>query len=204
MNRKYIIPVVILVGLALVLVLLPEKKSYEEITPEELLRHVTSTSRFISCDEVTDRMIRKDPSLLLIDVRDEEQNANYSLPGALNIPLLSISDPEKAELLSAEGFDYVFFSNGDIRADQAWIISKRKNMDHIYVMKGGLNEWFASFFMMQPPPETSSAADIALYQFRSGVRQHFTGGGTESSPESATEKIIVTPKKKKSAAEGGC
>jgi len=70
MDKKYIIPVVLLLVLGLALILLPQKKSYDETLPEEVRRQVTSPSRFLSVDVIADRMINKDPSLLLIDVRD--------------------------------------------------------------------------------------------------------------------------------------
>jgi sulfur-carrier protein adenylyltransferase/sulfurtransferase len=204
MSKKYFIPIFLLVGLGLVLVLLPAKKSYKEVQPEELLRQISSQSRFISPDIVADRLIKKDPSLQLVDVRNAEQFLEFTLPGAVNIPLQDIFLPEKQELFTLKGMNYVFFSNGDILSDQAWILCTRKGLKNIFVMKGGLNEWFNSFFLLQPPPETSSSEEIELYQFRNGVKQFFTGGETEVLPKQETETISITPKAKKSAAEGGC
>jgi rhodanese-related sulfurtransferase len=204
MSKKYIIPIVLLVGLGLILVLLPQKQPYNEMQAEELLRQISSSSRFISPDVVADRLIKKDPSMILIDVRSEDLYREFSLPGALNIPLQDILKPEQVDLLSQEGIEYIFFSTGDVLADQAWTLCKRKGQENIYVMKGGVNEWFKLFFMLQPPPETASNDEIALYQFRSGVRQYFTGGETETAQKPPAETITVTPKKKKSAAEGGC
>jgi len=204
MNKKYIIPVVLLVGLAFILVLLPKKKPYNELPAKDLLKQVTSSSKFISPEFVADRLIKKDPSMILVDVRSEDLFREYSLPGALNIPLQEIVKPAQMELLSQEGIDYIFYSTGDVLADQAWILCKRQRIDHIYVMKGGLNEWFSSFFMSLPPAETASNEEIELYQFRSAVRQYFTGGETQTARKPAGEAISITPKKKKSAAEGGC
>jgi sulfur-carrier protein adenylyltransferase/sulfurtransferase len=204
MIKKYFIPIVLLVGLGLVLALLPPKKTYTEVQPEELLRQITSSSRFISPDVVADRLIKKDPTLMLVDVRSPEEYSAFSLPGASNIPLKDILQPEKQELLNQKGVEAIFYSNGDILSDQAWILCKRKGLQNIYVMRGGLNEWFNAFFQIQPPPQTSSSADIELYQFRKGVRQYFTGGETEIAPKQQTESISVKPKAKKSASEGGC
>lgn len=204
MNRKYIIPVVLLLGLAFMLILIPPKKSHDEIPPEELLRQITSPSRFISPDDVADRLIKKDPSLMLIDVRSKSEYENFALPGALNIPFQDLLKPENLELLSQEGIDFVFYSNGDVLSDQMWIIGERKGIDNIYVMKGGLNQWFDSFFFQQMPAETASAEDLALWQFRNGVRQYFTGAGPVITQQDNKVNIQVSPKKKKSAAEGGC
>lgn len=204
MNKKYIIPIVLLVGLGLILVLLPQKKTFEAMPAEELLRQINSSSRFVSPDAVADRLIKKDPSMILIDVRSEALYREYSLPGALNMPLQDILKPEQFDLLSQEGIEFIFFSTGDVLADQAWILCRRKGLENIYVLKGGLNEWFTCFFLLKPPAETVSNDEIALYQFRSGVRQYFTGGELETTQKPPAEAITVTPKKKKSAAEGGC
>jgi sulfur-carrier protein adenylyltransferase/sulfurtransferase len=204
MSKKYIIPVALLLGLALLLVLLPEKKVHDEMAPEELLRHINSTSRFISSDMVADRLIKKDPSMLLVDVRSADLHKDFTLPGALSIPLAGIIQPENIEMLTQEGLDVIFFSTDDILANQAWIICKRKGIKNIYVMKGGLNEWFTSFFKLQPPPETAPSEEIALYQFRLGVQQYFTGADAGTVKKAEPETISITPKKKKSAAEGGC
>jgi rhodanese-related sulfurtransferase len=204
MLKKYFIPIVLLVGLGFVLVLLPAKKTYKEVQPEELLRQISSQSRFISPDIIADRLIKKDPSLQLVDVRDAEQFLEFTLPGAISIPLQDVLLPEHQELFTRKGMNYVFFSNGDILSDQAWILCTRKGLQNIFVMKGGLNEWFNSFYLLQPPPETSSAKEIELFQFRNGVRQYFTGGETEIAPKQEGENISVSPKAKKSAAEGGC
>lgn len=204
MDKKYLIPIILLVGLALILALLPQKKAYEELPATELLKQVSSSARFISPDVVADRLIQNDPSMLLVDVRTTNLFQEYSIPGAVNIPLQEIMRPENQEILSQEGIDIIFFSSGDVQADQAWIVTRRKGLDHIYVMKGGLNDWFKNFFMVQPPAETASSEEIALYQFRSAVKQYFTGGAVQTDQQPTPEKITVTPKKKKSAAEGGC
>ncbi len=204
MIKKYLFPVILMLGLGIVLMLLPPKKTYEEIPPDELLRQVSGNSRFLSADLVADRMINSDPSLLLIDVRESAFYNEFSLPGALNIPLAKILEQENIEILGQEGMDIVFYSTGDLLADQAWMICKRKGMNDIFVLKGGLNEWFNSFFLLQPPLETASSEEISLYQFRNGVKQHFTGGEVQTQANPATEKVIVAPRQKKAAAEGGC
>lgn len=204
MIKKYFIPVFLMVGLGLVLVILPPKKSYNEMQPEELLRQINSSSRFITTDEIAERMIEKDPSLLLIDVRSFENYLSFTLPGAINIPLEEILNPEQLNIILQEGMDFVFFSNGSILSDQAWILANRKGLKNIYIMKGGINEWFDNFFVNTAPGESAPVSAQELYQFRKGVRQFFTGGDVQAAPQTTTETIKLEPKAKKSAAEGGC
>jgi len=204
MSKKYLLPVFLFLGLAIILLILPSKKSYNEINPEDLLRQINSSSRFITPDEVAGRMIEKDPSLVLVDVRSFEEFLSFTLPGAINIPLDELINPDQQEILSQEGMDFIFFSNGSIISDQAWILGKRLGLKNIFVMKGGINLWFDNFFMTSPPLESAASADLELYQFRLGVRQFFTGGEVQAAPQAPAETIQLQPKTKKTAAEGGC
>jgi rhodanese-related sulfurtransferase len=203
-NKKYFIPIFLLVGLALTLVLLPAKKTNKELLPEELLTLINSTSRFITPDEIASRMIEKDPSLMLIDVRSSEAYLNFTLPGAVNIPLSEMADPNQQEILKQDGMDFVLFSNGSVTSDQAWILGKRLGLKNLYVMKGGINLWFDNFFMTPAPLESQPVSDFELDQFRMGVRQYFTGGEVDAAQPNLPETIQTQQKVKKSAAEGGC
>lgn len=204
MNKKYILPVILMLTFGVILMLLPERPSIDEIGPEELLAEITNDSRFLGTDDVADRMIRKDPSMILIDARASGAYQQYALPGAVNIPLNEVMKQDWQDYLSQEGFDFVFYSNDDVLADQAWILCRRKGLEHIYIMRGGMNQWFSDFFMNAPPPETAAASEYELYMFRQGVKQYFTGSAVDSPVQSSPEPVIVTPRAKKSKAEGGC
>jgi rhodanese-related sulfurtransferase len=205
MSKKYVIPVALLLILGLVLVLLPQRDHETDAQPGELLAELSTKLRFLNPDLVAQRMVDGDPSLLLIDVRNTSEYERFTLPGAVNIPLDSILSDNSKEIIGQEGIDAVFFSNDNIIAGRAWILSKRAGADNIFILEGGLDLWFRNFFTAVPPPETASASEIELHQFRMGVRQHFTGGSiTISSPEPSGEPLQLKPKSKKSAAEGGC
>jgi rhodanese-related sulfurtransferase len=204
MSKKYLLPVLLFLGFGIILLILPSNKQHDIVTPEELLSLVNSPSRFISPDQVADRIIEKDPSMLLVDVRNLDAYLNFTLPGAINIPLENLTDSVNLELLKQEGIDFILFSNGSILSDQAWILGKRLGLSNIYIMKGGLNLWFDCFFNTPVPVESQSASELELYQSRLGVRQFFTGSDLDLSQPGQTETIQVQQKVKKSAAEGGC
>ena len=87
LSFRYKIIALVLVMLASGLVLLPKYEKHEGISPEQLLSNAISPERYISTDELADKLINQDPSFLLIDVRDEESFKKYNLPYAINIPL---------------------------------------------------------------------------------------------------------------------
>jgi rhodanese-related sulfurtransferase len=205
MNVKYLISGGLLVLLALALLLLPARQKQNEISPEQLAEKINDPSRFISSDEIAERLIEKEPSLQLIDVRSAEEYNQYSLPGAVNIPLSSLLDSASLELLRAEGMESVFFSNSDLTADQAWILCTRLQINNIRVMKGGLNVWFQTILQPSRPPESAPSEDHDLYMFRLAASQYFLGGEvTGTGKGSSEEPVIVKKRTKKSGSEGGC
>lgn len=204
MIRRYLLPLLLLIAIGAVLLFLPEKESNDEINPEKLLLNITSPSRFLSTDYVAEKLIEGDPAMVLVDVRYPDQYEYYSLPGAVNIPIDEILSEEWQEYFRTPGISFVLFSNGTVMADQAWILCERKKQDEIFVMEGGLNKWFETIFLAEPPPLTASGREIDLYTFRRGVSQFLTGGAAVAIPEADAEAVTVTRKTKKRAAEGGC
>lgn len=204
MNRKYIFPALLLLVAGIILVLLPERDSHDDLSPGRLLTEITGDSRFLATETIADRMVQRDPSQVLIDVRTAEEFQHYALPGAVNIPLQEIMGETWQEFLSQDGYDFTFYSNDDILADRAWILSKRAGHRNIYVMKGGLNQWFEDFFTSSSPVQTQTEAEYDLHLLRQGIRQFLTGGNAPVAEQATHETITVKPRTKKSKAEGGC
>ncbi len=165
---------------------------------------IVQPTRFVSTDAIAKMIIENDPTLELIDVRAADEYGGFSLQNALNMPLDSIVSDNYQEYLGIDGMNTVFFSNDDIKADQAWVIAKRLGFDNVYVMKGGLNCWMSTIIKPLEPEETASSEAFELYSFRKGASIYFTGNNIESSSESKKTTLNITRKKKQSVAEGGC
>jgi len=204
MNKAYIVLAALLILLGAGLVILPERDHPEEASPRDLLGELREPSRFVTTDEVARMIIEQDPTLLLVDVRDMYDYLDYSLPGAHNIQLQEILLYDWIDSLAYPRSKIVLFSNGDILADQAWILLKRENHKNIHVMKGGLNRWFETIITPEPPAEVAGNEEIDLYQFRKGASIYFTGGAAPVEEEVSAEPVVVRKRTKSSAVEGGC
>jgi sulfur-carrier protein adenylyltransferase/sulfurtransferase len=206
MNKKYLLLAFIAVALGAGMLLMPVRPSGKQVQPVALLAAVDDPSRFLSTDDITDRLVKKDPALLLIDVRPAAQFQSFSIPGSINLPLDSLLTPAAQDLLSMKEMDKVFCSNSEVSSDQAWILSKRSGHERIYVMQGGVNAWFATIVKPEKPAETSSSDAIRLYSFRMGARQHFFGQHTPAQPGTGSEekKVNVVKKSSGAASGGGC
>jgi rhodanese-related sulfurtransferase len=207
MNKKYLLLAGIAIALGVGILFMPSKDYSKQTQPELLLSAIDDPSRFLTTDDITDRLIKQDPALILIDVRPENQFNAFAIPGAINIPVDSLLSVSTQELLNQKEKDKVFYSSTDVTADQAWIICKRMGIQRIFVMQGGVNTWFNTIVKAVKPAETAPVKDIELYQFRVAACQHFFGNPEMGANQSATpEKKSVTVVKKASGAKsgGGC
>lgn len=188
MQKRYIFLAFILIALSTVLALLPERhnckndqraalhlksKSCNGITAEELLLNSLSTYRYMDVDELAAVVIGEDPSYILVDIRDEKQYAEYSLPGAVNIPYESILDSKNASLFKSNVYKKVLISNGTLLSDQAWILLRRNDYKEIKVLDGGLNSFFETLMNPPLPKETDSNDEFEKYSFRKAAGVYF-------------------------------
>jgi rhodanese-related sulfurtransferase len=207
MKRTTIILTVLLIILALGLALLPGKNGQAETDPGVLLSSIVEKSRYLSVDEITHRIIENDPTLLLVDLRPADQFRIFTLPGAINLSPDSLLTKNNIELFSQPGRDKVLFSNADLMAEKAWLLCTRFSLNRIYVMKGGMNEWFNTIINQMEISGTPSSADLDLVNFRKAARQFFMGSAeANNKPESsaAKQQVTVVRKAPKAKSGGGC
>ncbi|NPA35747.1 MAG: rhodanese-like domain-containing protein [Chlorobi bacterium] len=180
----------------------PEKG---EIPPGKLHELMLQKHRDISADELTERIINGDPLLQIVDVRDTKEYENYTLSGAINIPLKDILKKDNLAYFDQDVLNTVIFSNGTSDAQIAWNILTRLGYKNLTILKGGLNNWFETIILAKPPTGPYDKEADELYQFRKGARVYFgVGGGIEE--ESAPKPKVRIPiiKHKKKEVEGGC
>lgn len=188
MQKRYIFLAFILVLTTVVLALLPERhhykndersalrlksKAFNGITAEELLLNSLSTYRYMDVDELASAVIGEDPSYVLVDIRDEKQYAEYSLPGAINVPYETLLDDKNNKLFKSGTYKKVLFSNGTLLSDQAWILLRRNDYKEIKVLDGGLNSFFETLMNPPLPKETDSNDEFETYSFRKAAGVYF-------------------------------
>ena len=203
MNRNYIFLTILMIVLAFGTILLSKDKQPDQIDPQQLLSEMVQPTRYISTDQIAKQLIAKDPSLMLMDVRDEDSYSKYSLPGAISFPIDSLMNSNYISYLGIPGTKVVFYSNDDIKADQAWVLAKRLGYNSIYVLKGGLNCWMETIIDPIAPETDASYAELEAYSFRKGAQIYFTGAGSDVD-ESAKVDVQVKRREKSSVAAGGC
>jgi len=205
MKSRVILSIAV-VGLGLIIAAVPQNTTHPyKLTAEEMLEEVYSRVQYFSADEVADLLIKKDPSIQLIDVRDPDEFEKFSLPNSFNIPLPNLLSDEWTPYIDQDVRMNIFYSNGSLKANEAWILTRQLGYENNYVLEGGLNYWAETILNPQEPPSTSPNEEFAKYDFRKGASAALGGGSLSASSSSSTSakpKIAARPKKKRAA--GGC
>ena len=203
MNRNYIFLTILMLLLSAGTLFLNKEPNPNQIKPEKLLWEIIQPTRYVTTDQVARMIIDKDPTLELVDVRDVESFNNFSLTNAVNVPLDSILEPSSQDYFGLPGVKVVFYGNDDIKADQAWVLTRRLGYSDTYVMKGGLNCWIETIIQPKEPEEDAPYTAFEQYQFRKGAQMYFTGAQVQQS-SAKKANITVHRKKKTAVAAGGC
>lgn len=212
MNQRLIIAV-IFIPLGLIIAAVPQNttKPYK-LTAPQLLDEVVTKSQFISPDIVAEMVLYKDPALQLIDVRSQDEFEKFSLPNAINIPLPDLLAKNWEDVLNQDLKTNVFYSNGSVEANQAWMITRHLGYKNNYVLQGGLNYWAEVIMNPTAPGQTLPDEEIAKYDFRRAASRTFGGGGDGAALSSDTTQVKKQGVKppplqkvgKKKKAQGGC
>ena len=134
-----------LLCLGLILALLPLSGSRSFIvTPQKLLSEVLDGNTYFTVDQVARFVVSEDSSVQIIDLRKPEEYRVMNIPGSINVPYAKFLDNDPGTFLNGGKSRNILYSNGDFDANYALAIAKGLNFKNIYVMKGGLNEWFST------------------------------------------------------------
>ncbi len=197
-----------IIPMGLIIAAVPQNKTKPyKLTAEQLLNEANARTQYITPETVADMIIKKDPSLRLIDVRSQDEFEKYSLPGAINIPAADLLSDKYTDILNQDVKMNIFYSNGSLVANEAWMITRQLGYSNNFVLEGGLNYWFDAILNPQKPASTSSDEEFAKYDFRKSAGQALGGGGPVQAAQDQTAtsaKPAIKPIPKKKRAAGGC
>lgn len=197
-----------IIPMGLIIAAVPQNKTKPyKLTAEELLGEVNTRTQYVTPDAVADMIIKKDPSLRLIDVRSQDEFEKFSLPGSINIPATDLLSDQYTDILNQDIKMNIFYSNGTLAANEAWMITRQLGYNNNFVLEGGLNYWFDAILNPKKPASTSPDEEFAKYDFRKSAGMALGGGGavqTTQDQGTASAKPVIKPGAKKKKAAGGC
>jgi len=194
---------VLLVGLAILLAFMPNPASKTfKLKPKELLAKSASEEIYFSVDEVARFLNTEDSTILLVDLRSEEEFRKCNIPGSVNIPFDDLLNPAWSGYFSQKNIGTVFYGNSDQNANVAWTIATGLGYQNCFVMKGGLNEWFKTVMLTRFEGEKITPRENALFENRYKARTIFTQ--INSLPDSLKTKYFDAKRLQKKKLDGGC
>ncbi|HBS85786.1 MAG: hypothetical protein A2W91_13205 [Bacteroidetes bacterium GWF2_38_335] len=202
-KARIILSAVILVFGALLAIIPAKTNNPYAPDAREILQEMKTESNMISVDDLSSYLINKDSSVFIVDVRTPKEYAEFTLPGAYNIPVDSVTSETWSGFLNQKIKKVIFFSNGTQKASESWMLCRSIGYKNNYILKGGLNEWFHLIINPTPPKSTQDRTAMAIYRKRLGAKQFFTGAKVEAKTNSAGPVAPINSGKKKTVG-GGC
>ena len=193
----------ILLSMGLILALLPLSSNRSFNTrPEKVLEEALQPNTYLTTDQVARLVTSEDKTILLIDLRSDDEFRRFNIPGAINVPYDEFLDKDPESILSNKELKYIFYSNGDLFSNYALVVARGLRYNNTYVMKGGLNEWFTSVMNSSFTGDKISARENALFENRMRARKMFTE--MNSLPDSLKQKFLESKHIAAKKLDGGC
>jgi rhodanese-related sulfurtransferase len=101
-----------------------------------LVEGSSPSPRFISAHDLASRIIRRDPTLRIFDLRSVAEFERFHVASArqMSLPVL------RREPLPPDA-TVVLYGNGEARPARGWMIARDRGAD-AFVLRGGVREWF--------------------------------------------------------------
>lgn len=194
---------VLLVGIGLLIAFLPFNASETfRVKSNLLLSRSASEDIYYSVDQVARMMNNEDSTVQIIDLRSAAQFKECNIPGSINIPYPDLLNPIWEGTFNQRSIKKIFYGNDDQTSAYAWTILAGLGYHNIFVMKGGLNEWFKTILYSKFSGLKISPVENALFENRYNARRTFTQ--INSLPDSLKTKFFSAKRLKQSKLDGGC
>jgi rhodanese-related sulfurtransferase len=194
---------IILFSAGLILVLF-QLTGYISFTakPEKLISDLKENDSFYTVDQVARIVSEEEPGYQIIDLRTPEEFRSFNIPGSVNKPYSDLFNSDPSAYLGNKEIKTIFYSNGDIDSNYALIFARGLKYSNVYVMKGGLNEWFNTVMNSRFTGERISARENALFETRFRARKMFAE--INSLPDSLKQKFFESKHLAAKKLDGGC
>lgn len=188
-------------GLILALLPLSANRSFT-VNPKKLLSEVLDEKTYFTVDQVARFLVSEDSTVQIIDLRSPEEFGKINIPGSINVPYDELLNNDPGSFLINGSIKNILYSNGDFDSNYALVIAMGLSYKNIYVMKGGLNEWFKTVMNSSFSGERISARENALFETRTRARKMFTE--INSLPDSLKLRFIESKHIASKKLDGGC
>ncbi len=175
----------------------PYRGPITRVDARQLALDAASGANRVAPAELADALVTGRNDYVLIDLRAPDAYAAYHLPGALNVPLASLSAD-----VAGRNERLVCYGEGDGEGGEASLVLRSLGFRAAYGLTGGLAAWQAIVLYPVAPPTTATVEEQRDFARRASVAKYF-GGAPRGAAEAATLKTPELPKIAPPPAEPG-
>jgi rhodanese-related sulfurtransferase len=172
------------------------------LKPQKLLDEAIDEKSFFTADQVARFIVSEDSTVRIIDLRSPEEFRSFNIPGSISLPYREFLTNDPGSILNNKDLSYILYSNGDFESNYAIVLAKGMNIKNVFVMKGGLNEWFRTVMNSSFTGTRITARENALFETRTRARNMFTE--INSLPDSLKRKFFEAKHLAVKKLDGGC
>ncbi|MFU8842181.1 MAG: YeeE/YedE thiosulfate transporter family protein [Bacteroidales bacterium] len=176
---SYAVPALLILAAGTILIILPPqpRSKWYENAAASILYEVAEGKHRVCTDEVAYGIINgKNYPMVLVDVREQEDFQTFALPGALNVPADQVLDRRYAPVFESKNTKVVLYSFSNTVAEEAWVLLRRSGYENIFVMDGGLNDFFHNLFVEESVVSSPDCLLMHQARFREKAREYFKSG----------------------------
>jgi rhodanese-related sulfurtransferase len=157
-------------ALGLLLLFLPDRRAHLLAQVADPAYVKTHPADYVTADELAFRIVDRDPSLVIVDLRSADARQQLALPGAVSIPLAGLFGKEWAPLLGERHATRVFVDEDGKEAQKAALLAQRLGYQNARALKGGVAELRATILDFAPSHLAADRAEADAYRFRAEAR----------------------------------
>lgn len=204
---SYILQGSLLIIAIVAFLFLPEqrKSNARELSPQQLLAMVQDEKRYVDTEEAVYKILNEDRNFTLIDVRQADDYAHFSLPGAVHITADELLGRRYRDFFRDNNGKKVFYGFGESEAEKAWLTASRAGFENVYVLRGGLNGMFDTLFNGNDKPEDKNDLTEGFrVRFLTKARQMFLEGEAIKTEAAAPIPVRTIIELETPGGRGGC
>ncbi|MBK6765682.1 MAG: YeeE/YedE family protein [bacterium] len=169
-SRRHIAAGVTAVLIGVVLVGLPDRKTYvlELVSEPEYARE--HAVELMPTDELAFRLVDHEPSILLIDVRAPGDYAALKLPGAVNVQLRELFAKEWDMKFALRHQKKVLIGNDEADARTAYFVLEKLGYENLAVLEGGISKFRKEILEDNGFVGSGGRHDAEVAEFRAEAR----------------------------------
>ena len=170
----------------------PYRGPFTRVDTKQLALDAGTQADQVSAAQLAEWLIAGRNDFLLVDVRAAAAFAQYHIPSAVNVPLVTLASD-----FAPRNERIVVCGDSGATAPQAWLLLRSLGYPAVHLLAGGLQGWNDTVLFPKAPPKEAPAAEQIDFARRAAMAKYFGGAaqttGTASPTAPELPKLLPPP-----------